>query len=482
MASIDKNPANNPQFLFELMDNMEADASIRNAVHEQFYLGDLSFLLHDTQLEMRTLAYNPAHDEILIFSSRQLGKSFWVIAFAIEHCLKNPRALVRIFSDTIDQVNDIVADNLELIQMLAPEGLIKRTKSDKRWRVGAGQIRLGPLAAAHVDGKRGGNATLIILEEGCFVPSDEYKSAIGSVIGPQLLRSGGKLVHVTTPSKDLQHYVHTTVLPRCEVAGSVARYDIYKNPQITEDKIVKARERCTTEEEWQREYMVQIIRDEQSTVVPEFNAERHITTQAPPRYAHWLTSLDFGGVMDKHGILLCYYDFERAKFVVHDELLLERNTSTKVIREKTAVLEKQGQWLGDGYVTRISDSPGQILVDLREEGFNVRPPKKAAGSWEADINMVRLGFSRNEIEVHERCRWTIATLQYGQYTSNRKDFKRTEELGHLDLLSALKYGLRAKDNSNPFPANEGKSRFTHNIPREDAETIETFEGALLGAF
>ena len=416
-------------------------------------------------------------DEVLIFSSRQLGKSFFDLCLAIEHCANHHRPMVRIFAHTLEQVNDIVADNMSLLEQLAPPGFVVRHKSDKRWKVGRGEIRLGPLAQAHIDGKRGGNATLIILEEGGFVPSDEYKAAIGSVIGPQLLRSGGKLLHVTTPSKDLQHYIHTTVLPKCEATGSVARYTIYDNPQITEDQIEKAKKRCTSNEEWLREYMAQIIRDDTNTAIPEF-ADRHVVERKRPTHAYWLVALDFGGTVDKHGLLLCYYDFEHAKFRVWDERLLNRNTSTKVIRETSLDMERQAQWLNEE-PNRVSDSPGQVTIDLRVEGFFVRPPKKGKGSWEADQNALRLAFARDEIEIEPRCKWLIATLRYGQFTDNRKDWRRTEELGHLDLLAALMYGYRARELGNPFPLHGGKSKFNYHIPREDLETKESLRDVFL---
>ena len=457
---------------------MEDDPAIREAVWTSYYSGDLSFLLHDTQLEMKRMVAESTAGEILIFSSRQLGKSFFDICLAVEHCVKHHRPMVRIFAETLEQVNDIVADNISLIEQLAPPGFIQRRKSDKRWKVGNGEIRLGPLAQAHIDGKRGGNATLIILEEGGFVPSDQYKAAIGSVIGPQLLRSGGKLVHVTTPSKDLQHYIHTTVLPRCEATGAVARYTIYDNPQITPEQIALAKSRCTSDEEWLREYMAEIIRDERSTVIPEFYEDRHVKERVRPSHSHWLTAIDFGGTVDKHGVLLCYYDFEYAKFRVWDEILLDRNTSTKVIRERSIAMEAQAQWL-EGEPNRVSDSPGQVTVDLRVEGFFVRPPKKGKGSWEADQNALRLAFSRDEIEIEPRCRWLIATLKYGQFTENRKDWQRTEELGHLDLLAALMYGYRARELTNPFPKHLGKSRLTHHFSHEEMQSKETIREVFL---
>ncbi len=481
------NPANNPQFLFQLLDKMDSNPIYRSAIHEMFYKGNLSFLLHDTQIRIRDSIINSNEKEFCILCSRQLGKSFAVIIIALEFAAKNPGSIIRIFADTETQVIDIINDNLTVIEQLAPEGFIDRKKSDKRWFIGGpktsknqklSQIRIGPLARAHVDGKRGGNAQLIILEEGGFVHSDDYKSAIGSVIGPQLLRSNGKLLHVTTPSEDPDHYIHSVVASKCSIKNTLSKYTIYDNPQLSLAQIEEAKKRCVSEEQWRREYICETIREKSSTVIPEFE-DRHIVKLEVPSHAHWVTSIDFGGTLDKHGVILAYYDFYRAKFCVFDEILFDRNTSTKVIREQTEKMENKVKWLTE-YRRRITDAPGQILVDLRSDGFSVWFPEKGQGSWEAGINIVRLGFSNDEIEIDEKCVNLISTLKYGRFTSNRKDFLRTDSLGHLDMLSALMYGYRHVDKSNPFPPNLGKTKYNHYI--SDKEDSGNIKKILTGGF
>jgi hypothetical protein len=446
------NPANDPNYIFALIDKMESCETTREAAWRLMARGNFNFLLHDTQREIAKII-GASGNECLIFCSRQLGKSFFIIVYAISHILTYGRkTIVRVFSATENQVRDIVADNLDLITRLTPPGMITRKKSDNRWVVGrhGGEIRLGPLAAAHVDGKRGGNASLIILEEPGFVKSDELRTAVGSVINPQLLRSSGKLVHVTTPSADPAHYIHQIVLPRCEATGSIARYTIYDNPQLSEAQIQTAKERCTTDEEWRREYLCEIVRSEHSTVIPEFDNAAHTRELPIPAYAYWQTVLDMGGTRDKHAGLMTYNDFDNDRLVIEDEIFLSPNTPTAEIVAKTTEMEQQARWL-DGKPRRVSDSPGQVLVDLRASGFMVRAPEKESGSWEAGINAVRGAFARGQIVINPRCHWLRRTLEYGQYNKTRTDFERTEELGHLDLIAALMYAWRHRVKANPYP-------------------------------
>jgi hypothetical protein len=489
-----QNPANDPTFLYELLDRMEQDEAVRDAVWDAFESGDLSFLLHDTQVEIKAIVDREGVDEFLIFCSRQLGKSFLILVIAIEHCarLHGRRApLVRIFCETVKQAEDIVNDNMMPILALAPPGWIKRTRSDNRWKVGLGEIRLCPLAAAHVDGKRGGNATLVLLEEGCVSKSDSYRQAIGSVINPQLLRSGGKLGHITTPPKDISHYVVTDVLPKTRAAGAYAHKTVYDNVQLSDEQIFAAFERCTDLEEWEREYLCMVVKSMTRTVIPDFIAVRHVRDMKLPRFAYWQTALDFGGVMDKHGVILTFYDFERAKLCVWDERLLEINTSTPEIKASglameaaaAAVLKEKGSalWLGTG-PRRVSDCPGQIVVDLRAMKYSVRTPDKEPGSWEAGINVLRRAFQEDQVEIHPRCTWLIATLDYGLYTENRKDFQRTEALGHLDLLSALIYAWRHKNTANPFPRHLDKHPQAHHVPRGELVEPAPLEDAFLPSY
>lgn len=461
---------------------MDEDPRVRDAVWEQFYLGDLSFLLHDVQLEIKVIVDSEGVKEFLIFCSRQIGKSFLILVIAIEHCSRfhgRRKPLVRIFCETTTQIEDIVNDNMQLILALSPPGWIKRTKSENRWKVGVGEIRLCPLAAAHVHGKRGGNATLILLEEGCVSKSENYRRAIGNVINAQLTRSKGKLGHVTTPPEDIGHYIVTEVAPKCRANGAYAHYTIYDNVQLDQEQIFDTFDRCTSIEEWDREFMCKVVKSATRTVVPEFDQDTHVRRAQIPPFAFWTTAFDFGGVRDKHGVLATYWDFERAKMVVRAERFLDQNTATEQI--KLAAMDMEGEiekqlearrcrlWL-TGHPRRVSDCPGQVLVDLRNLGFNVFSPDKEKGSWEAGINEVRVGFQKGQIEIDPSCTWLIQTLEYGLFTLNRKDWERTAALGHLDLLAALIYAWRHRVIENPFPANLGKNRIDHHITDKKSQT------------
>jgi hypothetical protein len=266
--------------------------------------------------------------------------------------------------------------------------------------------------------------------------------------------------------------VHTDLIPKLALCGALARFTIYDNPQLTEEQIKEARERCLTHEDWQREYLVELVRSTVLTVVPEFE-ERHIVKDITiPDRAYWTVSLDQGGVKDKHGILIGYYDFERALYVIVDELLLPVNTGSDVIVPQIHQLIETIPDKHDHSI--VADTPGQVRVDLSKLGLYAFSPKKKPGSFEAGVNFTRTIFKRDKIEIHARCESLIAALNYGQFNKTRTDFARTEALGHCDMIAALIYFLRHQRTDNPYPARWGMHRDLHytEVTQQGTSQIE----------
>jgi hypothetical protein len=74
------------------------------------------------------------------------------------------------------------------------------------------------------------------------------------------------------------------------------------------------------------------------------------------------------------------------------------------------------------------------------------------------------------IEIHPRCKALIAALEFGQYDKNKKDFARTKEHGHNDMIAAAIYALRHTNEwDNPFPLHKGKTRQTHYLEEIDTK-------------
>lgn len=435
------NPANDPMFLSNVIEAIEeGDEDLEEFVRVSFEVGNLSWLLHDGQRKMAEIISKDL-SEFLVFCSRQLGKSFFILCFAIEHCAKlhkGRRPLVRIFCQTQKQVTDIVQDNMQFIQALAPENWIRRTKSENRWSIGLGEIRVGMMSAAHVHGKRGGNATLIITEEGCFSPSDSFKNAVQNVLSPQLLRSEGKMVHVTTASEDEHHHVQAVIKPKCELTGGFINLSIYHNPQLADRQILAAYDFVDdgTDEGWRREYLCEVIRASTLMAIPSFKEEIHVSEIEYKKWFKYLVCGDFGGVRDFYCFHLIAYDFDIEKVVILGEKYFLSSTPTP------EVLESLKEW--DKYTTsRVIDCPSQTQIDLSALGYAIMTPIK--DKFEDTLKYARTEFYREGVLIDKSCELLILTADTQKLNKQKTDWERNDATGHADALMSLVYGLRSVD-------------------------------------
>lgn len=417
--------------------------------HELWRRGDLSWKLDPHQLEIHEYLITNNAPEILFFCARQFGKSFLNLIIAIEYCLKNRNSIVRIAAPTLKQCASIVDDNLNIIIQDAPPGLITRHKTAYRYNfINGSSLRLGSIERSNVESLRGGNAKLIVCEEGGFVNSDDYKYALNSVIAPQLLRSSGQLIHVTTPSNEPDHYIHVEILPKCDLTNTVIQRTIYDNSALNDDQISKAMALCGGEqsEAWRREYLCEIVRSLNLVCVPEWH-DSYVSEFEIPAFAKTLTTIDTGGVQDKTVALVLYYDFIKGITCVIDERTFGANTDTQTIFNEIKLMEAYYPQIS----SRYADASGQLLIDInKSHGYSAQLPLK--DNWEAALNDLRVRIGQGKVLVHPRCKLLIATLKGGTFNKARTDFARTQALGHMDALAALLYGNRMLDRTtNPFP-------------------------------
>ncbi len=430
------------------------------AVREAFWKnGDLSYKLDTLQESIRETIYSEKKDKYLILSSRQIGKSYLSCVLALEFCIRNPNTIVRIVAPTLKQAHDIVQDNLAAIIQDAPAGFIQRHKSEMRWLVGKSSLRLGAFERSHVDSNRGVNASLIITEEAGFVDSEDFKYAMESVLGPQLIRSGGTELHISSPSEDEFHYLHTDIMPRCELHGTSFRYTVYDSPSITPRQIEQAAERCggVETESFRREYKAEIIRSSSLMVIPEFH-DRHVAAFDMPVHYYSAVGTDFGGSQDKSAGCLVAYDFKYDRLLVAADFMCDSNTRSPEIIACARELEQYAQSGYEERLNRVIDAPAQLIGDLLEStGYLATAPIK--DDLQAGLNAVRMLFQMGKIIVHPRCASLIGCIKAARWNSKRTDFVRTTAFGHADALMGLVYAVRALNRTtNPYPA---------YIPRHD---------------
>lgn len=410
--------------------------------------GEMSFLLHAAQKQVYDKILTSNEQLHLFLGSRQFGKSFLSLALGFQH-VASPHTinkLVKIAAGTLKATNDIVNDNMKFFIESAPPGHIKPTKSDKRYKVGTnGEIRLGMMERAHVDSLRGGNAGLYILEEAAAaVTSDDFEYAYKAVIIPQLLRSGGKIVIITTPSKNPDHYVHSVIQPQCEKKGTLYKATIFDNPQLTTEQIQNAINAYGGADtlDFRREYLCEVVRDGRSLITPAFSDVRHITNESYESvYAAncWIIG-DTGGIRDKHVLQVWGHRITDNKKLIIAEVMFDSNTNTIVLGDMIKQLRTKYQ-IKPYHI--FLDCHGQTQVDLNTlcDVSVTLPPKVDRDNAIMALNSA---FFQDEIFINKSCEFTIKSLRSCMFNKTRTDFERTDELGHADAVMCAVYGLRVE--------------------------------------
>lgn len=441
------------------------DAALEEALLQPFRqvaweAGDLSWKLHANQLMILECikALPPEIKEAVIVCCRRFGKSYLGIVLGLMHSIqannKKKRSVTRIIGPDVKQTVMIVEYNMaKITDDLRPLGLHKLVdyvKTDKMYKVGeyAG-IYLGGFNSQE-DSLRGGEADLILIEETGSSKPDDYKYQMRAVLKPQLLKTRGRMVHLTTLPRVPDHPFVLDTIPQAKMDNAYYSYTIYEDPLATPEIIADAIKDCGGVDtlDFRVEFLNEIVRDGSIVVVPDFNRDRHVQPLNPSGIHHGQTTIDFGGVRDLTHACLGYYDFQLNKVCFWDEVWFPANTATSTI--VAGVLDMELRSPKTITITqRVVDAPGQLLTDLiQSHAFDCHLPPK--DDWRAAINNLALGFTRNEIIVDPRCKLLVQTLSSGTFNAKRTDFARTLALGHCDAIASAMYHYRTQIKDNPY--------------------------------
>lgn len=423
-------------------------------IKELWTRGDLEPLLHSKQKEInQKIKQLPTEvDEILLLISRRFGKSVYSCVLALETCIQYPGSKVAIIGPSKVQTQSIVVPLIQKLALSAPEGLITQTKSQYKWTVGQSELVMAGFEQA-LEALRGQEFQLVILEESGLSNPEQYEYTLDSVIRPCLLHAKnqggilGKIVHATTPSRHIEHPLHTITIPKTQALNSFFKYTIEDNPLLTKKQIEAAIEEAGGRNSvaCQREYFCELTRDTSIVVVPEFDKQIHIQNVRLPEHFRPQITIDFGGTRDKTCALYHYWDYLQSKYVIYDELHWDNQTQTNTI-----ITDIKNKWKDWSTAIKYVDSPGQLKIDLGSQ-YNYPCISVSKLKFDESIASLRKPFHEDNIVINSTCSFLISTLENGTFNSNRNDFARTAALGHMDALAGLTYAIRHTNKSNPIP-------------------------------
>lgn len=448
--------------------------------------------------------------------ARRTGKTRLLLTIALEEAIRRKLARIIVMSETIDALRDLTWPMLEEIVSDAPSALgIRLQEHRKRVRLANGSeiVFIGGGNRRQINRGRGRYAHAVIIEEMGTVPDLSY--ALGSVLGPQLLTTGGPMLAAMTPPDSPGHQ-SIKVLDNAKAAGNYDHCTLYDNPRLTdeerEDYLRKDAERhgMTPEEyrasaQYRREWEAEVLIDPERAFVPGF-ADAAVRARtlvdalemdADVRlFADRYEAMDVGWAPHFTGVLWATWDFKRKLLCIEGEELMRRMhtgqlaNAIKLRRGALWSLDAQaarvlsdtgaGRWVADAFEPNpekpgevrkragvfgrrpylsVSDVAPQLLYDLHQlHGLDFAPTDK--DDLQTAVEEVDVWLRRGWIRIDAKaCPRLVVQLERAIWDTKRRGPAESAEHGHFDLVMALVYLVRnVRENSGRVPDGWGFRR------------------------
>lgn len=424
--------------------------SKKQAIGQLWEKGILHWKLHPVQKEMYDLYLNSEQKLITWLCSRRIGKSFTLGVIASETCLKNKNSMVKFLCPTAKALKQIlipifreIFDDCPL--ELQPEFIASESKY--RFKNGS-EIHLAGSDNGRAENLRGTYANLCIVDEAGFCEDLAY--TVRSVLMPTTQTTRGKIILSSTPPRTYDHEF-IDFIKKAKADDTLIKRTIFDNNMLTPADVAQTISLYPggmQNSEFRREYLAEIIMDKDVVVFPEFTDElqANIVKEWPrPPFFDYYVSLDVGYI-DFSAALFGYFDFKAYKFVIEDEIIINRMTTKTLAEEIKAkevallTIDSIGE-LKVPYL-RVSDNNLIVINDLyRLHGLKFMPTAK--DDRDAAINNLRILLASEKIIIHPRCKNLISHLRNASWNkAQRRELARSTEGGHYDAAMALVYLMR----------------------------------------
>lgn len=437
-----------------------------SAIAKLWHLGILHWKLDVIQKQLYKSFKDSTSKTIVWSASRRLGKSYALCCIAVEQCITVPGSAVKFIAPTQKHVKMIIRPLLKEIFRDCPKELRPEFRTaDNIYRFDNGsEIQLAGTDAGHAENLRGGSSSLCIVDEAGFC--SDLKYIIQSILIPTTTTTHGKIILSSTPPKDIGHeFVH--FMEEAEKKGNFVKKTIYDavGYRITQEMVdeISSELGGVESDEFKREYLCQLIKSEETSVVPEFEEEleqKIVQQWTRPPYFDVYVSGDLGK-KDFTVFLLGYYDFKAGKIIIEDEIVLRgKHMDTDILA--TQIKEKEKEHFTNAATNEVQtpylracDNNLIVIGDLYKL-HNLSFVPVAKDDAHMALNNMRILIRQERIIINPRCKTLITHLKYATWHKNGTTFNRSAEHGHYDAVDALKYFCRiVQQNKNPYPASFG---------------------------
>ncbi len=460
----------------EAKERYDTDPAFRDDLNAQaIYTGNLSWICRkNAQRDVYdfTNQWKVEHPDeagpIVWNCHRGMGKSFLGLLMCVERCLKFPNQEVRFGSPTGVQTKDIAIPNLRLLLDLFPESCreLYPEKSgpnyyfrNPTWGNKSAVSTLHLVSCKdEAQSKRGPRSDLIFLDECRDI--DDLNYVIDDVLWFHFTgRANPLMILSSTPPDSCSHPYWTTYQARAETDGTYIRRNVEENKDFSakDEKMLLHICKDKKSTTWKREALCLKAPNEKSMLIPEWVQDDEAVKKTTvftewKRPSHYFphVAMDLG-CMDNTAALFGYVDFENAKLVIEDEVVVHYKSLGEIadlVKKKAAEVFPTPPFP----LRWIADNDGLELQTLRRDH---QLYASAADRWDPDagIASLRTKFSQGKIRINARCKRLIEQLESGLKDEKGKIVRDDNpEIGHLDAIMALVYMNRMIPWSrNPFP-------------------------------
>jgi len=465
-------------------------------IAEAWRRGNLAFKCHKVQKEMYDIFYNaPKRSRLVWVLARQSGKTVELSILALEQAIREPNSIIKFVTDTKSHAETILLPIFnELLLKDCPEDLKPeyKVKQYTYFFPNGSQIQLAGTDNKHYEKLRGQKAHLVLIDEAGFC--NDLEDVIESVLYPTTTHTGGKIVIASTIPEQLDHPFLTKYIPEAEFEGTKTEKTIDDNPLLNKEQVEEICKRMggRTSIRFRREYLNEIVKDSNISVIPEFTKELENEIIKPwvrPPFYHGYVSMDLGG-KDLTAVLFAYYDFKNGKLVIEDELIIDfqkEGNNLEVLTKQ--IIDKENELWYDQTINelkkpykRVSDINPIAINEILKYSYN----QIAFGNANKDdkdsaINYLRHLIGSRQIIINPKCKNLILHLRNVRWNSptNKEKFARSPDHGHYDAVDALKYMVRSVDfDKNPYPPHYGINRtnlYVNNTEKfKSSDPIEVY--------
>lgn len=436
--------------------------------------------------------------------ARRTGKTFLLLLITLEDAIRTKGGRFNVAAATKESLTQFIWPLFKKITSDCPDELMPwysesqgRIEFDKHHGKDAAVVQLaGCNDSKAVERLRGPYSHGNMIEEmGSMPETPGLRYVLVSILNPQLKDTEGWTLGAMTPPKSPGHAAASICL-EAEAQGpdvfdycttfDCPRYDDNNHAaQIRSDaKLVRMTEEdYIASPDFRREWLALIEVDPTFAVLPTWTPEKKKQLvrelDAEPIHIDRYTSMDIGFSPDWTAILYAYWSFQRQKLYIVGERLIRRMGTSELV---AAIEEDEERF--HGYVAsnpekkivgkgqapfmRVADNNNPILLKDLACDHGLIFCETAKDHKRAAIVDVCEFISDGIIEISPECTHLIAQMTAAIFDKKGKEFERSEEFGHFDLVDALVYLVRnVIPNINRVPRNWGVMKSDNHINNED---------------